>query len=87
VRRIVKLREQDVKLSPKEYELLRLLVQHAGKVLTHKFLLGKLWANPTDAQYLRVYVRQLRQKIEGDPERPQYILTETGIGYRLRSPE
>ena len=87
VRRIVKLREQDVKLSPKEYELLRLLVQHAGKVLTHKFLLGKLWANPTDAQYLRVYVRQLRQKIEADPERPQYILTETGIGYRLRSPE
>ena len=87
VRRIVKLREQDVKLSPKEYELLRLLVQHAGKVLTHKFLLGKLWANPTDAQYLRVYVRQLRQKIEVDPERPQYILTETGIGYRLRAPE
>jgi two-component system, OmpR family, KDP operon response regulator KdpE len=87
VRRIVKLGDKDVKLSPKEYELLRLLVQHAGKVLTHKFLLGKLWANPTDAQYLRVYVRQLRQKIETDPERPRYILTETGIGYRLRAPE
>ena len=84
VRRIVKVGEKDVKLSPKEYELLRVLVQHAGKVLTHKFLLGELWDDLTDAQYLRVYVRQLRQKIEADPERPQYVLTETGIGYRLR---
>jgi two-component system, OmpR family, KDP operon response regulator KdpE len=87
VRRIVKLREKEVKLSPKEYELLRVLVQHAGKVLTHKFLLGELWDDLTDAQYLRVYVRQLRQKIEAESERPQYILTETGIGYRLRAPD
>jgi two-component system, OmpR family, KDP operon response regulator KdpE len=87
VRRIVKVGNRDVKLSPKEYELLRVLVQHAGKVLTHKFLLGELWDDLTDAQYLRVYVRQLRQKIETDPERPQYVLTETGIGYRLRSPD
>jgi len=87
VRRIVKMGDKEVKLSPKEYELLRVLVQHAGKVLTHKFLLGELWDDLTDAQYLRVYVRQLRQKIEADPERPQYILTETGIGYRLRSPD
>jgi len=87
VRRIVKVGDKDVKLSPKEYDLLRVLVQHAGKVLTHKFLLGELWDNLTDAQYLRVYVRQLRQKIEADPERPQYVLTETGIGYRLRAPE
>ena len=87
VRRIVKLGDKDVKLSPKEYDLLRVLVQHAGKVLTHKFLLGELWDDLTDAQYLRVYVRQLRQKIENDPERPQYVLTETGIGYRLRAPE
>ena len=87
VRRIVKIGEQEVKLSPKEYELLRVLVQHAGKVLTHKFLLGELWDDLTDAQYLRVYVRQLRQKIEADPERPQYILTETGIGYRVRAPD
>ena len=87
VRRIVKVRDSEVKLSPKEYDLLRLLVQHAGKVLTHKFLLGELWDNLTDAQYLRVYIRQLRQKIEADPERPQYVLTETGIGYRLRSPD
>jgi two-component system KDP operon response regulator KdpE len=87
VRRIVKVGDKDVKLSPKEYELLRVLVQHAGKVLTHKFLLGELWDGLTDAQYLRVYVRQLRQKIEADPERPQYVLTETGIGYRLRAPD
>jgi len=87
VRRIVKIRDEKVNLSPKEYELLRLLVQHAGKVLTHKFLLNELWSTPIDAQYLRVYVRQLRQKIEANPERPQYILTETGIGYRLRAPD
>jgi two-component system KDP operon response regulator KdpE len=87
VRRIVKLGAREVKLSPKEYDLLRVLVQHAGKVLTHKFLLGELWDDLTDAQYLRVYVRQLRQKIEADPEQPQYILTETGIGYRLRAPD
>jgi two-component system KDP operon response regulator KdpE len=87
VRRIVKLGDKEVKLSPKEYELLRLLVQHAGKVLTHRFLLQELWDEPTDTQYLRVYVRQLRRKIEKDPERPQYLLTETGIGYRLRAPD
>ena len=87
VRRSVKVADKEIKLSPKEYELLRVLVQHAGKVLTHKFLLGELWDDLTDAQYLRVYVRQLRQKIESDPERPHYILTETGIGYRLRAPD
>jgi two-component system KDP operon response regulator KdpE len=87
VRRVVRVRGEEVKLSPKEYDLLRVLVQHAGKVLTHKFLLGELWDTLTDAQYLRVYVRQLRQKIEADPERPQYILTETGVGYRLRAPD
>jgi two-component system, OmpR family, KDP operon response regulator KdpE len=87
VRRIVKVGDKEVKLSPKEYDLLRVLVQHAGKVLTHRFLLGELWDDLTDAQYLRVYVRQLRQKIEADPEQPQYILTETGIGYRLRAPD
>jgi two-component system, OmpR family, KDP operon response regulator KdpE len=87
VRRIVKVGDHDVKLTPKEYDLLRVLVQHAGKVLTHEFLLGELWDDLTDAQYLRVYVRQLRQKIEADPERPHYVLTETGIGYRLRAPD
>jgi two-component system KDP operon response regulator KdpE len=87
VRRVVKVGNKEVRLSPKEYDLLRILVQHAGKVLTHKFLLAELWDSLTDAQYLRVYVRQLRQKIETDPERPQFILTETGIGYRLRAPD
>jgi two-component system, OmpR family, KDP operon response regulator KdpE len=87
VRRIVKVGDKEIKLSPKEYDLLRILVQHAGKVLTHRFLLGQLWSDLTDAQYLRVYVRQLRQKIEADPEQPRYILTETGIGYRLRAPD
>jgi two-component system KDP operon response regulator KdpE len=87
VRRIVKLGDREVKLSPKEYDLLRLLVLHAGKVLTHSFLIQELWDEPTDPQYLRVYVRQLRRKIETDPERPQYVMTEIGIGYRLRAPD
>jgi two-component system KDP operon response regulator KdpE len=87
VRRIVKVRDTTVKLSPKEYDLLRVLVQHAGKVLTHKFLLTELWDDLSDAQYLRVYVRQLRQKLEDDPEKPKYIHTETGIGYRLCAPD
>jgi two-component system KDP operon response regulator KdpE len=87
VRRIVKVSNREIRLSPKEYELLRVLVQHAGKVLTHRFLLKELWDELTDAQYLRVYVRQLRQKIESDPERPHVLLTETGIGYRLRGPD
>ena len=86
VRRIVKVADREVRLSPKEYDLLRLLVQHAGKVLTHRFLLHELWDEATDTQYLRVYVRQLRQKIEADPERPRYLMTEIGIGYRLRAP-
>ena len=59
----------------------------AGKVLTHRFLMKALWDEMADPQNLRVYVRQLRQKIEADPERPQLVLTETGIGYRLRAPE
>src|ERR1700755_3314273 len=71
VRRNVKVGDRGVKLSPKEYELLRVLVQHAGKVLTHKFLIDELWGETVDAQYLRVYVGQLRRKIEADPERPQ----------------
>jgi two-component system, OmpR family, KDP operon response regulator KdpE len=87
VRRIVKVGDKEVRLSPKEYDLLRLLVQHAGKVLTHRFLIQELWNEPTDPQYLRVYVRQLRRKIEADPERPQYVMTELGVGYRMRAPD
>jgi two-component system KDP operon response regulator KdpE len=84
VRRIVTVRGAEVKLSPREYDLLRLLIQHAGKVLTHRFMLKEVWGGDADVQYLRIYIRQLRQKIEPDPERPSHILTETGVGYRLR---
>jgi two-component system KDP operon response regulator KdpE len=83
MRRIVRVRGGEVKLTPKEYDILRMLVAHAGKVLTHRMLMNEVWGGETDVQYLRIYVRQLRQKIEADPERPQYILTETGVGYRL----
>jgi two-component system KDP operon response regulator KdpE len=85
VRRIVAVRGEEVKLSPREYDLLRLLVAHAGKVLTHKFIMREVWGSETDVQYLRIYIRALRQKIEADPERPVHILTETGVGYRLRA--
>src|SRR5579872_4126574 len=84
VRRIVSVAGHEVKLSPREYELLRLLVAHAGKVLTHKFLLRKVWGGDGDVQYLRIYIRALRQKIEANPERPEHIITEQGVGYRLR---
>jgi len=87
VRRIVTVRGTEVKLSPREYDLLRLLVAHAGKVLTHKFILRELWSSETDVPYLRIYIRALRQKIEASPERPQHILTEQGVGYRLRAPD
>jgi len=87
VRRNVVVRGEEVRLSPREYDILRLLVAHAGKVLTHKFILREVWGGETDVQYLRVYIRALRQKLEADPERPQQILTETGVGYRLRAPD
>jgi two-component system KDP operon response regulator KdpE len=78
----------DVKLSPKEFELLQQLVIHAGKVLTHRHLLREIWqsSNVDDVPYLRVYVRQLRSKLEVDPERPALITTEPGVGYRMRAP-
>ncbi|APG94571.1 response regulator transcription factor [Sinorhizobium americanum] len=87
VKRIVKVADNEVKLSPKEYDILRILVQYAGKVITHQHLLNQIWGGSTDVQYLRVYVRQLRQKIERIPDQPQYITTETGVGYRLREAE
>ena len=87
VKRIVKVGGKEVKLSPKEYDILRMLVQYAGKVLTHQFLMKQIWNDSTDVQYLRVYVRQLRQKIEKTPDQPRYIITETGVGYRLREVE
>lgn len=85
VRRIVRVRGAEVKLSPKEYDILRMLVANAGKVLTHRMLMNEVWGGETDVQYLRIYIRQLRHKIEADPERPRHILTETGVGYRLQT--
>lgn len=87
VRHSVTVRGQEIKLSPREYELLALMAAQAGKVLTHRFLLREIWGSEVDVQYLRIYVRSLRQKIEAAPERPTYILTETGVGYRLREPD
>jgi two-component system KDP operon response regulator KdpE len=87
VRRLVTVRGEEVKLTPREYDLLRLLVAHAGKVLTHRFILREVWGGDTDVQYLRIYVRTLRQKIEAEPERPRLILTEQGVGYRLKAPD
>jgi two-component system KDP operon response regulator KdpE len=87
VRRIVTVHDRETKLSPREYEILRVLVQHAGKVLTHRFIIHEVWGGIADAQNLRVHIRQLRQKIEDDPEQPSLILTETGIGYRLQAPD
>jgi two-component system KDP operon response regulator KdpE len=87
VRRIVRVKDVETKLSPKEYDILRELITHAGKVLTHKHLLREVWGPATsDVQYLRIYIRQLRQKLEPDPERPTLILTEPGVGYRLLAP-
>ena len=83
VRRSVRLREEEIKLSPKEYEILRLFVQHAGKVLTHHFILKQVWGEMHDLQYIRVYIRQLRQKLGDDGEQTRFIHTETGVGYRL----
>lgn len=85
VRRQVFVGDAEVRLSPKEYDILAFFVTHAGKVVTHQQLLRAVWgkASAADVQYLRVYVRQLRQKIEPNPTQPQYLLTEPGVGYRL----
>lgn len=81
----VTLRGEPLRLTPKEYDLLHLLIQHAGKVITHRQVLTRVWgpAHAEDAQYLRVFVRRLRQKIEAEPADPKIILTEPGVGYRL----
>jgi two-component system KDP operon response regulator KdpE len=85
-RRVVTVEGQEVRLSRKEYEVLRTLVKHAGKVVTHQQLLREVWgpAHVNETQYLRVYVGQLRQKIERDPTQPRHLITEAGVGYRLR---
>ncbi len=83
--RTVIVRGEEVRLTPKEYELLIYLIRHAGKVLTHRVLLGAIWGGDYTEQteYLRVFVGQLRKKIEADPAKPRYILTEPWIGYRF----
>jgi two-component system KDP operon response regulator KdpE len=84
-RRLVTVRGDEVKLSNKEWDILRLLVLHAGQVLTHRMIMQEVWGPKVDVQYLRIYVRQLRQKLEEQPDRPRHILTETGVGYRLQT--
>ena len=76
---------QEVRLSPKEWDILELLATHAGKVVTHRLLLEKVWgrATETEVQYLRVYMRQLRHKLEPEPDQPRLLVTEPGVGYRL----
>lgn len=85
-RRIVKVNDGEVHLTPLEYSLLALLIKHAGKVLTHKFLLTEVWgpSRASETQYLRIYMANLRHKLERDPAQPQLLLTEPGVGYRLR---
>jgi len=76
---------REVHLTPIEYRLLALLVKHAGKVLTHRQLLREVWgpSHVEHSHYLRIYMAQLRHKLEADPARPRYLLTEAGVGYRL----
>ena len=87
-RRVVAVAGREVSLTPTEYDLLRLLAQHAGKVLTHRQLLRQVWGATyeTETHLLRVNISNLRRKLEPDPQRPRYILTEPGVGYRLSSP-
>ncbi len=84
-RREVTVDRQPVKLTPTEYDLLKYLIVHAGKVLTHRMLLQEIWgqAYVDQAQYLRVFIGQLRKKLEQDPTRPRFILTDPGVGYRF----
>ena len=79
---------ETVKLTATEYALLKLFVQHAGKVLTHRHLLREVWGpdQENETQYLRVYVQRLRDKLEADPESPVFFLTEPGVGYRFMEP-
>jgi two-component system KDP operon response regulator KdpE len=87
--RQVSIDEKQIKLTPIEYEILKQLALNAGKVLTHRYLLTNVWGKDRLDQnhYLRIFIRQLRRKIEPDPTQPIYILTESGIGYRLAVPE
>jgi two-component system KDP operon response regulator KdpE len=83
--RVVRRKGDEVKLTPREYALLRLLVLHRGRVVTHQQILREIWGPKSEEQthYLRVHMTHLRQKIEADPHRPRHLKTESGIGYRL----
>lgn len=85
VQRRVLVKEHEVRLTPTEYEIIKILAQNAGKVLTHKQLLKAVWGNSygEDTHYVRIYIGQIRRKIEADPAQPRYIITESGVGYRL----
>jgi len=85
---IVRLQGVEVRLSPIEFSLLEQLVTHAGKVLSHRMLLQRIWGPEYggEAEYLRVYINRLRQKLEHDPAHPRYLLTEPGVGYRFVAP-
>ncbi|WP_425059399.1 Transcriptional regulatory protein KdpE [Sporomusa carbonis] len=85
VQRRVTVDGREVKLTPTEYELIKILAQHRGRVLTHKQLLKAVWgaAYNEDTHYIRVYIGQLRRKLEENPTQPRYIITESGVGYRL----
>jgi two-component system KDP operon response regulator KdpE len=84
-RREVTVDGREVRLTPTEYRLLALLARHAGKVLTHRQILREVWGpNATEAHYVRVHMAELRKKIEADPARPRLLVTEPGVGYRLR---
>lgn len=87
VSRVIKVNDEILKLTATEYNLLTLLLKNDGRVLTHQYILKEIWGNTyaEQTQYLRVFVAQLRKKIEDDPNRPKYILTESGIGYRFNS--
>jgi two-component system KDP operon response regulator KdpE len=86
---VVRLRGDEVRLSPTEFAVLEQLVTHAGKVLTHRMLLQRIWGPEYggEAEYLRVYINRLRQKLESDPAHPRYLLTEPGVGYRFVVPD
>ncbi len=88
-KRRVSVGEREIDLTPTEYDILRVLIQHAGKVLTHRQLLRAVWGNAyeNETHMLRVNVSNLRHKIEPDPAKPQHIITEPGVGYRLRVQE
>lgn len=88
-RRQVKMADNEIHLTPIEYDLLRILLSHAGKVVTHKQLLASIWGSDSQeySQYLRIYISHLRKKIELDPNQPKIILTEPGVGYRLAAIE